>query len=94
MSIELDYGLLFNNFRIMIKENDHHLFNNGEHTFRLGIVCFFLKNCYVCLNGSTTNTMFDVDPPTLEQYLPIDEELIEYIQIPFAEDYQFDYGWA
>jgi len=31
--------------------------------------------------------MFDVNPPTLQQYLPIDEELKEYIPIPFAENY-------
>jgi hypothetical protein len=91
-SIELDYGLLFNNFRIMIKEYDHRMFQNGEHTFHLAIVCFFLKNCYVCFNGSTTNTMFNSNPPSIAEYLPLEEDLLEYVPMPIGDDYNYDYG--
>ncbi len=33
-------------------------------------VVFFLYNCYVCLNGSKFSRFFDVQPPSLEDYLP------------------------
>ena len=88
MSIEHDYALLFNIFKIMIS-GDHQLLRNGEHIFRIGIVCFFLKNCYVCLNGSTTNTLFSSSPPALEEYIPVDEELEPYVPAPFGENYNY-----
>ena len=31
----------------------------------------FLSNCHTCLYGSQTGTYFDVDPPTLEEYLNV-----------------------
>ena len=81
-AIELDYGMLFNLFRIMIHgEELLHVYNNGEEVFRLGIVCFFLKNCYICFNGSPTNSIFESSPPSLEEYLPLDEELEIYERV-------------
>ena len=35
---------------------------------------FFFLNCYVCLNESPNN--FDIRPPSLEEYIPLDEVLI------------------
>ena len=91
-SIELDYGLLFNNFRIVIKEYDHTMLQTGEHTFHMAIVCFLLKNCHVCFNGSTTNTMFNSNPPSIAEYLPLDEDLLEFVPMPIGDDYNYDYG--
>jgi hypothetical protein len=89
VSIELDYGLLFNNCCVMIREENKHLYRNGERVFRLGIVCFFLKNCYICLNGSTTNAMFHTTPPSLEEYLNIDEVLEPYQPVELTMDYNY-----
>lgn len=35
----------------------------------------FLKNCYICFNGWPTNSILESSPPTLAEYLPLDEEL-------------------
>jgi alpha-ketoglutarate-dependent taurine dioxygenase len=32
-------------------------------------VVFFLYNCYVCMNGSKFQKFFDMEPPTIEEYL-------------------------
>ena len=34
---------------------------------------FFVMNCYTCLNGSACTGMFDILPPTINEYLPLDE---------------------
>ncbi len=91
MSIELDYGSLFNLFRIMISgEELLHLYTNGEQVFQLGIVCFFLKNCYVCFNGSTTTSMFGTTAPNIDEYIPLDEDIDPYVPVPL--DGVYNYG--
>jgi len=34
---------------------------------------FFLLNCFVCFNESPNN--FDIIPPTIEDYLPLNENI-------------------
>ena len=45
---------------------------------RLGIVCFFLMNCRTCLRGNQVNSMFDSVPPTLNEYLPLNEVIQQF----------------
>lgn len=33
------------------------------------ILATILKNFHTCLNGSVVSTMFDLEPPTLEEYI-------------------------
>jgi hypothetical protein len=91
MSIELDYGLLFNNFRVMIREENKQLYRNGLTVFRLGIVCCFLKNCYICLNGSTTNGMFNTTPQSIEEYLNVVEVIEQFQPVELTMDYNYGY---
>ena len=46
----------------------------GMHCYMLLFNSFFLLNCYVCLNESPNN--FNLRPPSLEEYIPLDEILI------------------
>ena len=78
-SIEHMYGALFNLFHLLKTPRQIKLFNDGQTAYRLGVICFFILNCYTCLNGSACNAMFDTTPPSLEQYLPLDEELQVYV---------------
>ena len=32
-------------------------------------------NCLTCMNGNLLTSMFKIPPPTIDQYLPLDEEL-------------------
>ena len=41
---------------------------------RLGVVVF-LHNCRTCLRGNEVNIMFDCDPPTLNEYIPLNVHL-------------------
>ncbi len=77
-SIEHMYGLLFNLFHLLQMKRQFKILHDRKLSYRLGLVCFFLLNCYTCLNGSACNSMFNTFPPTLEQYLPVDEELEKY----------------
>ena len=55
-----------------------HLFNKAELAYRTGIVGFFLLNCHTCMNGSVVNLYFNTRATTIEEYLPLEEELIHY----------------
>ena len=76
--VELQYGLFFNVFRLFRNRNAFKLFNNAKHAYRLGVVGFFLLNCYTCLNGSVVNSFYNSRAPTLEEYIPLDEILELY----------------
>ena len=56
------------------------LYHEGQLAYRVGVICFFILNCYTCLNGSPCNSMFNTEPPMLEEYLPLLEPLQHYIQ--------------
>ena len=50
------------------------LFRQGVKIRRMALGSFFLHNCYCCLNG-TRARYFGQVPPTLEDYLPLDENI-------------------
>lgn len=50
------------------------LFNQGVKIRRMFLVSFFLQNCYYCLQG-TRCRYFGHIPPTLEEYIPLNEVL-------------------
>jgi hypothetical protein len=79
-SIEHMYGQLFNLFRLLKVPRQFKLFSDGQLAYRVAVVCFFILNCYTCLNESPCNSMFDTIPPTLDEYLPLDEILQPYIR--------------
>ena len=51
------------------------LFTSGVKVRRLCIISWFVLNCYYCLNG-TRCFYFGQIPPTLEDYIPLDETLL------------------
>jgi hypothetical protein len=51
-----------------------HLFNQGVKVRRMSLVSFFILNCFYCIGGMRCRYFGHV-PPTLEDYLPIDELL-------------------
>jgi len=78
-SIEHMYGALFNLFHLLKTPRQIKLFNDDQTAYRLGVICFFILNCYTCLKGSACNAMFNTTPPSLEQHIPLDEELQVYV---------------
>jgi hypothetical protein len=78
-SIEHMYGNFFNLFWLLKTPRQIQLHNDGQLSYRLGVISFFILNCYTCLNGSACNSMFGTTPPTLQEYIPLEEELQQYI---------------
>jgi hypothetical protein len=52
----------------------HRLFNQGVKVQKECLLSFFILNCHYCLDG-TQSCYLGRTPPTLEEYLPLDEEL-------------------
>jgi len=63
------------------------LFHDAGTAYWTGVVCFYLLNCYTCFNGGACNSMFEMFPPTIEDYLPLHEHLLPYI--PGDNNYVF-----
>ena len=51
------------------------MYNQGEKIRQMCLVSFFALNCYNCIAG-TRSQYFGQIPPTLDDYLPLDEVLI------------------
>ena len=51
------------------------IMNNGGPLIRMTVAAFLFLNCHTCINGSAATLSFDCFPPTLEEYLPLDEDL-------------------
>ena len=88
-SVELMYGLFFGIFHLFKEPQKFHLFNQGELLFRTGMVGFFLLNCYTCLRGNVVTSFFETQPPSIEEYLPLDEDIPPYVPYTFNEDYHY-----
>jgi hypothetical protein len=61
-------------FKIFSAPHSLHLFNRGVNVRRQCLVSFFILNCFYCIDG-TRCRYFGHVPPTLEDYLPLEEVL-------------------
>ena len=87
--VELQYGNFFNAFHLFSNDNAFKLFNKGDLAYRVGIVGFFLLNCRTCLRGSVVNSYYDMHAPTIQEYLPLDEELEIYVSESLHNNYNY-----
>ena len=72
--IEHKFSQVFNLYQVLRASWRHQLFFNAEYVRRLFFVCLFISNCYTCFNESR-NLRFNIRAPTIEGYLPCDEQL-------------------
>jgi hypothetical protein len=75
--IEHCFSSYFNLFKLLKTTRQMSVLRTSADKLRLCTVCFFLLNCHTCMNGSATNTAFGTVPPSIEEYLPVDEVLEE-----------------
>jgi hypothetical protein len=61
-------------YKLFSVPNYLRLFNQGVKVRKECLLSFFILNCHYCLDG-TRSRYFGHAPPTLEEYLPLDEEL-------------------
>ena len=81
VSIEHAFGLHKSLFGLFTKKRQLQLFNNREHLHNLVVVSFLVQNLYQIFNHSLS--YFDLAPPTLDEYLPLDEVIPP---APFVSD--------
>ena len=93
-SIEMMFGEIFNYFKILDVKRKIKIYKNGRYNRKLILMVFFLHNCYTCLNGNTVSSMFELEPPSIEDYLHLNENHMlqndEDDDVPLG--YTYDYG--
>ena len=72
-SIEHLFALHRNTFSIFTIPFRLKLLLRGYDVLKFTVVSFFILNCFTCFNETG---YFEVRPPTLEEYLPLDEVLM------------------
>ncbi len=80
-SVEHLFSLHFNTFGLFSIPHRFKLLVHGVEVHIMILNSFFSLNCYVCFNESPNN--FDLRPPTIEEYLPVNEVLVP---APFVSD--------
>ena len=83
-SIEHLFALHRNTFSLFTIPNRLKLLVCGRDVMKLMLVSFFILNCFTCFNETD---YFEIRPPTIEEYLPLDETLI-----PAPEVNEEEYG--
>ena len=72
--VEHTFRDLRNIFRFFNSAARMRLLFDGEMVMKIMVVGFFVLNCYYCLNN-TSSRSFDLQAPSIEEYLPLDEVL-------------------
>ena len=89
-SIEHLFAIHTNIFGLFSIPQRFKLLVHGVECTKMVMNSFFLLNCYTCFNESPNN--FDIRPPLIEEYLPLDEALKKAPIVPdnaLGEVYQY-----
>ena len=70
-SVENSFADLYNYAGLFSKKKQHKLLKQGEKAMKVSLVTFFLFNCRSCFNGNSTSSRFGLQPPQLEEYIPL-----------------------
>jgi hypothetical protein len=73
-----------NNFQIFQRIDLLRLYRTGYYVHNMILVSFLIMNCQNCFTH-TSSTMFGLAPPSLEEYLPLDEVIPP---APYVDDTQ------
>lgn len=73
VSIKHCFGLHSKLFKLFKSSHMLKIYKNGAYIHNLIMTSFLIQNCYQCMNHSFC--MFDCEPPTIEDYLLLDEIL-------------------
>jgi len=76
MIIEHLFGLHRQLFKLFAREELLKIFHYGENVHNMAVVSMFVLNCYLCMNESMC-TMFNLRAISIEEYLPLNENLVE-----------------
>ena len=82
-SIEHKFALYRNVFALFQQPQRFKLLHNGQDCVKIIFNSFLLLNCYTCLNESGSS--FCLRPPSLAEYLPLNEEIPPRPQVTDAE---------
>ena len=74
------FSLHYNTFGLFSIPHRFKLLVNRVEVYKMIFNYFFLLNCYVCFNESPN--FFDLRPPTIEEYLPVDQILLPAPIVP------------
>ena len=72
-----------------MNERNFKLSKGGEMAYRVGLMGFLIQNCFTCLRGNVVSSMFDMVPPSINEYLPLDEVIPRYTWIGVNENYSY-----
>ena len=70
MFIEHRFATLKSVFKLLGSSKVLHIGDDSIHAIFTTLILF---NCHTCIRGS--GNFFNINPPLLEEYLPLDEEL-------------------
>ena len=71
-SIENSFADLYNYSGLFANKKKHKLLKQGDKAMKVSIATFFLFNCRSCFNGNSTSRRFGLQPPSLEEYIPLE----------------------
>jgi hypothetical protein len=72
-AIEHSYADFKNLFKLLDSRKTLRLYNRGDRNVKLIVSAFLIMNCYRCMNGSTCQSIFSIQAPDLDDYLPLDD---------------------
>jgi hypothetical protein len=81
--VEHLYSIHFNLFALFRRPEQFQLLVAGIVVYKMMFASFFVLNCYQCIYKTSSN--FQMGPMSLEEYIPLDEELELAPEVPDEE---------
>jgi hypothetical protein len=75
-------------FKLFSLSHYFHLFDCGVKVLKQCLLSFFMLNCYYCLDGTRLG-YFGHATPMLEEYLPLDEQLLPPPGVELGDTWDF-----
>ena len=83
-SVEHKFADVFGIYRVLRMSWRHNLFYDGDTIRKLFFTILFVSNCHTCFNEGR-NLRYNLRAPTIQNYLPLNEVLVEAPQAVLGE---------